>query len=67
MGGIFPHKLPQVARIWQGWEVAKIQHTGFIPTLNRFFGVHTEYETEFAFSFNPSHGHTELFGTHTLY
>ena len=35
----------------RGWEVAKIRHTGQIPNQNRFFGIHTEYETEFAFSF----------------
>ena len=36
----------------KGWEVAKIHHTGLIPeSQNRFFGIDTEYETEFAFSF----------------
>ena len=30
------------------------QHMGLIPTQNRFFGIHTEYETEFAFSFKKS-------------
>ena len=34
----------------RGWEVAKIQNTGLIPTQNSFFGIHTENETEFAFS-----------------
>ena len=29
----------------------KIRDTGFIPTLTRFFGIHTEYETEFVFIF----------------
>ena len=39
----------------RGWEVAKIsQHTGLIPTQNHFFGIHAEYESEFAFSFKNS-------------
>ena len=38
----------------RGWEVAKIQQTGLILTQNRFFGIHTECETEFAFSFKNS-------------
>ena len=38
----------------RGWEVAKIQHMGLIATQNQFFGIHTEYGTEFAFSFKDS-------------
>ena len=34
--------------------MAKSQHTELIRTQNRFFGIHTEYETEFAFSFKNS-------------
>ena len=37
-----------------GWGVAKIQHAELIPTQNHFSGIHTEYETEFAFSFEKS-------------
>ena len=32
-------------------KLQKLQLAGLIPTQNRFFGIHTEYETEFAFSF----------------
>ena len=35
-------------------EVAKIQCMELIPTQNRFFSIHTEYETEVAFSFKNS-------------
>ena len=40
--GLCPHKLSRKA--------AKIQYTGLIPTQNRFFGVHTECETDFLLS-----------------
>ena len=32
----------------------KIQHMGLIPTKKCFFVIHTEYETEFVFSFKNS-------------
>ena len=51
---ICPHKLSQGAGIDKGCEVTKIQHAGLISTQNPFFGIHTEYETEFAFSFKNS-------------
>ena len=35
-------------------EVAKIQHMGLIPSRNHFFSIHTDNETEFAFSFKNS-------------
>ena len=38
----------------RGCEAAEIQHTGLIPIQNRFLGIHTEHETEFAFSFKNS-------------
>ena len=31
----------------RSWEAAKIQHTGLIPTQNRFFSIHIQHETEF--------------------
>ena len=49
----------------RGWTVAKIRLTGIVPTQNCFFGIHTEYETEFSFSFNPSL--TKPFSTHIFY
>ena len=42
---------PGGAEFDRGWEVGKIQHTGLIPTQNRFFRIHTKYETELALSF----------------
>ena len=49
--GICPHKLSRGSGFHKGWEVARIQHTGLIPTQNRIFSINTEYEAEFAFRF----------------
>ena len=38
----------------RGWEVAKIQHTGLIPTQNRFFGIHIYMKQNFLFNFQNS-------------
>ena len=38
----------------RGWEVAKFKHTGMFSTQHRFFCIHTEHETDFAFSFKNS-------------
>ena len=40
-----PHKLSWGAGFDGSVEVAKILHTGLIRTQNRFFSIHTEYET----------------------
>ena len=53
-GSGFANKLSWGPGFDRGWEIAKIQHTGLIPTQNRFFGIYTECETEFAFSFKNS-------------
>ena len=55
MGLGFSHtNCPREPRFDRGWEFAKIQYRGLIPTQNCFFGIHTEYGTEFAFSFKNS-------------